>query len=314
MFKKFWKTLTVLTVASMLVFSAIPAQAAFKDFWAKVYSWDGTINARGQMELTEITSGITYVVMQRNSVATLETLYYYGADAMTSLSNPVSGTNFTSATVGNDMVRFRVDPSETNDTYVDLIVVDQAGGYTAFVEDFTQYKHSIIIDERPNVRHHGVAFIYTTGSSSEIDTGIDFDDVSLIDDMRLEIGTAFDTNVGIMVGLLSSGTNGDPDGFISGATLATAGFKSPWRAGVDLTSYSYSSGGEAGAIINKPTVGTFLGYVDAGTSDTADDAGLVGREGLIIHGTWENSLTYTFSTTAASTGWGMIHFWFTRIR
>lgn len=310
------KLFSILFVALLVVGFAFasPSQAAFKDMWAKVYSWDGSMTADGRYELTEITSGVTFVVMQANSVATLETLYYYNNSAFTALANPVSGTNFASDTVCNDMVSFRVDPSETNDTYVDLIVVDQAGGYTAFVENFSEYKHSIIIDERPGVKHHGVAFIYTTGSSSEIDTGIDFDTNSLIHDMILEIGTAFDTDVGINVGILSSGTNGDPDGFISGATLATAGYKSPWRAGVDLTSYSYSSGGEAGAIINKPTVGTFLGYVDAGTSDTADDAGLAFKEQIMLHGTWETSLTYTFSTTAASTGWGMIHYWFTRVR
>ena len=109
---------------------------------------------------------------------------------------------------------FRCDPTETTDTYVDLIVVDQAGGYTAFVEDFDEYTHSIIIDERPNVRHHGCAFIATGGSSTEIDTGIDFDDVSIIDYMVVEIGTAISggTTPLLDVGILSSGTNGDSDG------------------------------------------------------------------------------------------------------
>lgn len=309
------KLFTLVTVIVLALFFIVPANAAMKDMWAKVYSWDGKQTARGLPVLTEITENVTYVVMMRNSVATLETLTKYDDDAYTSLANPVSGTNFGSATVGNDMIRFRVDPTETNDTYVDLIVVDQAGGYTAFVEDFDEYTHTIVIDERPNKRHHGVAFIYTTGSSSEIDTGIDFDDISLIDKMMIEVGTAFDTNVAMSVGILSTGTNGDSNGFIEDEGVATAGWHNPWRAGVDLTSYTFSSGGEAAAYIIRPAAGTWLMNFGAGTSDTGTfNIGHLNRQQLLIHGTWENSLTYTFGTTAASTGWGMIHFWFTRIR
>ena len=292
-----------------------PAQAANKDMWAKVYSWDGKLTARGTPILTEINSGVTFVVMQRNSTATLETLYEYDDDTMTSLANPVTGTNFADDTVCNDMVSFRVDPGETTDTYVDVIVVDQAGGYTAFVEDFDEYTHTIVIDERPNVRHHGVAFIYTTGSSTETDTGIDFDDICIIDKMMVEVGVAFPTNVAMEVGILSSGTNGDANGFIESEGLATVGFNDPLRDGVDHTSYSVTSS-EAYGVINAGAAGTFLAHIGLGSGDTETliPQGMIVPSQLLIHGTWENSLTYTFGTTACSTGWGMIHYWFTRIR
>jgi len=312
------RKLLTFVLAIALVFSfAMTTHAGFKDMWAQVYSWDGTLTADGRMELTKVTSGITYVVMMRNSIATPETLYYYQSDAMTSLANPVTGTNYTAAAVGHDMVRFRVDPAETNDTYVDLIVVDQAGGYTAFVEDFTEYKHSIIIDERPNVRHHGVAFILTTTSSTECDTGIDFDDVTIIDDMAIEVGTAFPTNTAIDVGILSTGTNGDADGFIDGEGMGTQGWNLLCEGGVDLTVPVFSSGGEMGCLLNEPKFGTFLGNFTVGSSDTEAGGvyqGVYLRRNLVIHGSWENSLSYKLPLIAANTGWGMIHFWFTRIR
>jgi hypothetical protein len=313
--KKLLTFMTVLILA-LAVFIA-PSQAAFKDMWAKVYSWDGSINASGRLELTEITSGVTYVVFMANSSATLETLYRYNNDAYTALGNPVTGTNFASDSISGDRVAFRVDPTETNDTAVDLIVVDQAGGYTAFVEDFDEYTHSIVIDQRPNVRHHGVAFLVSTDSSAETDTGIDFDDDVIIDKGLIEIGTAMagGTTPLVSVGILSSGTNGDADGFILGASLATAGYHNPLRAGVDLTSYSVTSG-EAYGVINLGYAGTFLGHLGAGSADTQTliPQGMIVPDQLLIHGSWENSLTYTFPTSHVSTGWAMFHFWFTRIR
>jgi hypothetical protein len=138
------------------------------------------------------------------------------------------------------------------------------------------------------------------------------------------VGTAWTTNVEINVGLLESGTNGDADGFIFEEGLPTAGYNSPFRPGVDRTSYLVSTAGEhpcfaCGAAV--VSMGTFFGNFEMGTEVTslaASGKGLIHRESLMIHGTWENSLTYTFpavaGTLAGRPGWGLIHFWFTRIR
>jgi hypothetical protein len=312
------KLLTFVLAVAILFSFSLTANATYKNMWAQVYSWDGKMTADGKLELTKLTSGVTYVVMMKNSTATLESLYYYNSGQMTTQANPVTGTNYTSATIGNDMIRFKVDPTETNDAAVDLIVVDQSGGYTAFVEDFDQYTHSIIIDERPNIRHHGVAFLYTTGSSSEVDTGIAFDKVSVIDDIMVEVGTAFSSNTTLAIGILSTGTNGDKDGFlIEKACLATAGYHTLYEGAVDLTVPVVSSGGERAGFINSSYIGTFLGNFMQGTSDSALAEAGVGdlyRHPLLIHGSWENNLSYIFSTLEATTGWGLIHFWFTRIR
>jgi hypothetical protein len=324
--KKLLKLALILTVAFALV---VPAHAAYKDMWAKVYSWDGRISNTGKMVLTEITSGITYAVLMKDSSATLETLYYYGNDAYTSLANPVTGTNFASDSISGDRVAFRVDPAETNDTAVDLMVTDQAGGYSAFVENFDVYTHTIVIDERPNVKHHGYAFIDTGTASTDIDTGIDFDRPTIIHDMIVEVGLAFPTNMYLDVGLDTSGTNGLSQGFIDGMGLGTAGYHQLNRPGVDLTltmvnTNSTSSWGyyisDASATSSEVelNIGTWLGHIEFAVSTGETNAifsqGGFLRQELMIHGTWEQTLVYSFGTTSASTGWGVIHYWFTRIR
>lgn len=320
-----FKTLIKIALAVMIIFSFVaPANAVMLDFWAKVYAWDGTMTSKGNAVLTERNTGITFAVVMNNATATLETLYVYNNPRMISLANPVTGTDFADNAKGGDMVAFKVAPSETNELLVDVIVVDQVGGFTAFVKDFSINDHTIVIDERANIEHHGVAFIVTTTSSTETDTGIKFIKPTLISDMLIEVGLAWTSNVEINVGLLESGTNGDADGFIFEEGLPTAGYNSPFRPGVDRTSYFVSTAGEhpcfaCGA--SEISIGTFLGNFGMGTEVTtltASGKGLFHRESLMIHGTWENSLTYTFpavaGTLADRPGWGLIHFWFTRIR
>src|SRR4030043_1564042 len=99
-----WKSLAVLFMVVSL-FAAIPAQAAFQDMWAYVYKWTGQMDADGKMALTRLTSGVTFKALVIDS-NTAETLYYYNVAAITSLTNPVSTTNFAAATVCNDRGAF----------------------------------------------------------------------------------------------------------------------------------------------------------------------------------------------------------------
>lgn len=332
MFKKLIK----ITLALMIVFVFVaPVNAQPLDFWAKVYAWDGRMGADGHAILTERNTGIMFAVMVADSSATLETLYNYNDQRMTSLANPVNGTNFEDDTKANGMVSFRVDPQGTGVT-VDVIVVDQVGGYTAFVEGMGVNDHSIVLDERHGVVHHGVAFILTTSSSNETYTGVKFDRVSIIHDMIIEVGTVFSggagsawINVGLAEGITTAGggtyagTNGDSDGFIYMEELATAGWHSPFRPGPNLSSYVFTSGaGEFTGALNVAlggalTAGTLLGHFAIGTTDSGAAGswqGVVNQERLVLYGTWEQNLTYTFATAEATDGWGLIHFWFTRIR
>jgi len=334
------KIIIAIALIVSLTFGLTAANAGkpvgMQDFWAYVYRWDGSMTANGLMEVTRATSGVTFVVLQRNSVVTMETLYQYGKKTMitTGMAQPVTGTSFGAVLVCDDKIAFAVDPSETGDTYVDLIVVDQTGGYTSVVRDFNQYMHTIIIDERPLIKHWGAAFLITTATSTEISAGIELPRPSIIHDMKIQVCTAFASTAVVHVGLSAAGTNGDIDGFIHGEQVATKGWHNIYRPGVDLTSYQVSSGGSRGSYASTrtptdgvlgPALGTYLGNWMIGTNVTnvaltGEGIGILNKEELVVHGTWEQTLSYMFGTGAASavaansTGWGIVWFNFTAIR
>lgn len=293
-FKLFTLALTILCLAF-----APPAQAALQDMWANVYKWEGKMNSDGTMKLDRITSGITFQVLAYGA-ATAETLYYPVSKAMTSLTNPVSTTNFASATVCNKQVAFKVDPTDaTYDRYVDLIVVDTNGGYTAFIEDFDKYTHSIIIDERPNVVHQGTIW-FGASSTSEISTGITFLPDTFIQDVRVEVVTTASA-ISVDVGLLSTDTAGDADGFRANVLLTTAGFVADTGVVTAGTTIDWTAASTYGALL----------YTSIAGSDAVASGGGRSYLGHVVTGTNSGKLTYTMNSTS---GEGYIHYWFNRIR
>jgi len=295
--KKFAK---VFMAVALTLFLTVPASAAFKDMWAQVYAWNGATNSRGMMELVEITSGVQFQVLQRNSY-TFETLYEYNDNTMTALTNPVNQTAYADATKmkAAGVLSFRVDPGETLDTYVDLLVVNGAGGFTHRYNDFTENIHSIIIDQRPNVVHHGTIW-YALGSptttypnegavlsygSGEVDAGVDFLYGTKIHAMCGEVVTVNNVATGadMTVGTDSNGTAGDADGFLADLQQAAAN----WTV-ASLTS----------------------------TGDLLDNGTNYYPFGYIIEGANEQTLSYVVNSyygSAAGTTLlgGYIHYWFT---
>lgn len=272
------KTFIILLLAAAFLFCG-NAMAAQHDYWANVYSVSTTEQMMDPVSRgTKITSGITFKVLAVGA-DTSETLTVYGDDTNTSLTNPVTTTNYESATVCNDRVAFRCDPTDaTSDLYVDLIVVDTAGGYTAFIEDFSPYIHTIVIDERPNVQHHGCIW-FAPSDNTEVDTGIDFDYDTLIHHVQVEVVT-IDAEETLDVGLLSSGTAGDANGFVAAFGMGTAG-------------YTLMTLASSGALM--------------------DDATNFDPDGHFVVSANEQSLTYT-GTAGTDTAAGYIHYFFTRVR
>ncbi len=273
--KRFWKLLLALALVAAFV---IPAHAVNRDMWAYVYKWEGGTNADGTMILTRLNDSVRFWV-QAVGADTLETLYEYDDPANTSLTNPITVAKFEDNAVCNDMVAFNVDPTDTNDIAVDLYVVMQDGGFFAFVEDFDENQHAVVIDARPGVEHHGAYRTAVIDSTTEIDTEVDFSYDTIVRAVTAEIIT-IDAGTTVDVGIDTS-TAGDVDGFVDGISLATAGF-------VDNT---------------LTTVGDYL--------DDASDADIVGYP---IDGTDEQTLCYAGESTTNNTGVVMIHYWFTRLR
>lgn len=294
------KKLITLFASLLLVFAFVmPVCAESQDYWAYVYKAETIDQLGDHSKCTRITSGITFKVLAVDA-NTSETLTYYGGT--TSLTNPVTTTNYNSATVCDDKVAFRCDPTDsTNDRYVDLIVVDTAGGYTAFIENFDKYTHTIIIDERPNVVHHGCIWFAFYATATERDTGIDFDDHTFIHDVWVEVVTVDSTET-IDVGILSSGTNGDADGLRDGVSLATAGYIADTAVITDSGTIDYTPVSTYGALLVTAITGSAAIATNGGKS-------YIGH--VVVSGN-EASLTYTPSTS--DTAYGYLHYFFTRMR
>lgn len=289
--------LITLALAAFCLIIAAPAQAALQDMWANVYTWDGKMNVDGKPVLTRLTSGVTFKVLAVDS-DTAETTYYYGGS--TSLTNPVTTTSFASDTICKDRVAFRVDPTDaTSDRYVDLIVVNTDGGYSTFVENFDKYQHTIVLDQRPNVVHQGTIW-FGASSTSEIDTGIDFHADVFVQDVRVEVVTVASA-ISIDVGILSSGTGGDADGFRANVLLTTAGYVADTAFITDGTNIDFVPASTYGVLLVTAITG----------SDVTASAGGKSIHGYLIDGTSTSSLTYTMNST---TGAGYLHYWFNRIR
>jgi hypothetical protein len=204
-------------------------------------------------------------------------------------------------------VAFRVDPTDTTyDRYVDLIVTDTNGAFTAFVEDFDKYTHTIVIDERPNVEHHGMIW-YSGTTTGEVSTGVTFLADTFIHDVRLEVVTGV-TGGTLSVGLLSSGTGGDADGFLKSRVATTAGYIADTGVITAGTSLDYVAASTYGALlytaITGTTTATVATYVPTG-----------GRSylGHIVTGSNTGVLTYSGPSSGGS-GAGYIHYYFTRMR
>ena len=298
--KRLFKLLTALMLVFIL---AAPVQAGLKDMWAQVYSWDGDISANGQMELTKVETGITFQVL-KTTTGLMETCYEYNDPTMTALVNPVTTTSYALGTImkAAGVLSFRTDPTAADDESVDLVVVDTAGGYTAFVEDFTRYDHTIVIDERPGIQHVGMVPVLFLASSAEVDTGVDFDYHTLIHDVKV-MTTVLDAGVTVDVGTLSGGTNGNANGFIDGVSTAATGIPTDTGIITGGTNIDYTAVSTYGVLLHTSITGSDAVATNGGSTDL---------KGYLITGANEQSLTYTPSNS--DTFYGYIVVSFTRIK
>lgn len=290
--------LLILALAAAFFLIAAPAQAVLQDMQASVYKWEGGMGADGKAVLTKIDSGIQFVVLAVDS-NTEETLYY--PTKTTSLTNPVTTTSFASTSICNKRVAFRVDPTDaTSDRYVDLIVTDTNGGYTAFVENFDQYTHTIVIDERPNVQHHGIAWFGHAVSATAVDTGINFLPKTMIHDVRVEVITV-DAAITLKVGTADTAA-----GFRDGVSTATAGFVAD--TGV------ITNGTSAGDYTAASTYGTLL--YTAITGGDVSTLILGGRSylGHVVNTAGTDDDLYYTLLVAGDTAHGYLHYFFTKLR
>ncbi len=292
--KKFTQ-LFILALIAVFAFSGI-AVAKQQRFEAMVYKADRTRGAGIQItEANKRTTGITYKVLVHDSDTAETILGAIGptGKAVTAKTNPVTTTVF--ATDGG-RISFVCDPSETGDTYVDLIVVDTVGGYSSFVQHFSANEHVVVIDETPGIMHHGMVWFSGT-TITETSTGIYFIGDTLIHDVQVEV-----------VGVSASQTldvgikNVDPNGLRVGVLLTTAGYIADTGVVTTATYYTYYPASTYGALLKTAITGTGSTFHGGATNlnyvlTSAVTAG--------------DFLTYTNSGATAT---GYLHYWFTKMR
>ena len=132
-------------------------------------------------------------------------------------------------------------------------------------------------------------------STSETDTTIDLPDGSVVLDVFLDVATA-DTGITLDVGLLSTESGGDADGFLDGISVAATGLVHP-----DVT----VTGGSNEDYLSACTYGAFLADFTAGT-DTATDVGTFARHYHLTDSVTAKSISYTASA-GADTAAGYIY-------
>ncbi len=126
--------------------------------------------------------------------------------------------------------------------------------------------------------------------AGEIDTGFDFQkgDVLLHACVKVKAAEATGTTKTIDVGILSSESGGDADGFIDGAVTSATGVVTVTAVGTDGTNQNYfATAPKLGALLRTGILGT----------DAAGEAPAVIPVPWVCDGT-AKSLTYTIGSTA----------------
>ncbi len=291
--KKFNRLLTgtwisVLVVIAVCFTLTLNVNAANYDYKAGVYKMTNT--ATGRHSTTRLTTGITYKVLTVNT-DTAATLTVFNDRGATALTNPVTTTVFAAA--GQSEVRFRSTASS-----VDILVVDTNGGYTAIVRGFTANDHKIVIDERPNVMHHGIIW-FGASDNTATDTGVNFISDTFIHDVWVEVVTVDDTET------ISIGTEDTAAGFRTGVSVATAGYISDTAVITNGSTVDYVPASTYGALLVTALTGT------GATTATNGGKSYIGN--IVTTAGTDDDLYYTGSA-ASDTAAGYIHFFFTRMR
>ena len=209
----------------------------------------------------------------------------------TSVSNAVR----TPRSFTNGWVRFWTDPSTTS---VDLVLMTASHG-AYFFQGVGYSCHRL--DVNPFQRDHLLVLPFGVSDNSETDTGIDLPANMLVKDAFIRVTTT-DATETLDVGLLSSESGGDADGFLLLCSVATAGFVDPNPVVTGGTNIDY--------LVHTSGYGALLKQGIAGADAVATVGGFARR----YHRTdgTAKSVTYTGSS-GSDTAAGYIYLQYTRL-
>jgi len=230
----------------------------------------------------DVTSGCLVFICDAGT-KTLATIYSDAARA--AKTNPISRAQF--ATDGK-IVFYGASSSYD-------ITVAHSDGSVSKLSGVTPNDHTITMN-RDGVDKCLVFPMVFNAGGTETDTGLDLPVGVIVHEVRVEVVTV-DATETVDVGLLSSETSGDADGFVAAVSVATAGFPAlaVFTTGANET---YLSAVKYGALMGSSVVG----------ADVVGDAGNVVRLGHVVTGSNAVSVTYTPSTSDTFVGYGYVYF------
>ena len=199
----------------------------------------------------------------------------YSDDKGSSVSNAVR----TPRSFVNGACRFWTNRDVTS---VDLSLLT-AKGEAYFFEDVAYSCHRL--DVNPFERDHMLVVPFGASSASEVDTGIDLPANLLVKDAFIKVTTT-DATETLDVGILSSESGGDADGFVLLTDVATAGYVNQFPVVTGGTTIDY--------VVHTSGKGAFLKNGIAGADAVATVGGVQPRY-YVTDGT-AKSITYTGST------------------
>ena len=199
--KKFFIGLVSFMLLCGMIFASVPAFAGYDHYQITVYRDKGYSSKVGGWT-SQATTGITYQVLTAASELTGPTIY--SDQGLTAKTNPITSTTF--ATDGK--IDFYVADTVTS---LDIIVTDEVGGFTLFMDGIDANVKNAIIDETPGIRHAGIIWYNASCTATDLkddvdlkgyDTGIDFPAGFLIEDVFVRVVTASYASLAVMsVGL-----------------------------------------------------------------------------------------------------------------
>jgi hypothetical protein len=156
-------------------------------------------------------------------------------------------------------------------------------GEAYFYEDVSYSAHRLDID--PFTREHLLVLPFGASDNAETDTGLDLPANLLVKDAYIKVSTT-DSGETLDVGLLSSESGGDADGFVLLTSVASSGYVNPWPVVTSGTNIDY--------LVHTAGYGAYLKQGIAGADAVATVGGFARRYHL-TDGT-AKSITYTGSS------------------
>jgi hypothetical protein len=178
-----------------------------------------------------------------------------GAPTAPTVYSDANGTSVSNAyrtprTASNGVFRFWTDPATTS---VDLSVMT-SNGEAYFLQDVVPSDHKIYVD--PHQQNYMLTIPVQDSSAAEVDSGMDFPVANLlVMDAILRV-TTIDATETVDVGILSSESGGDADGFLALASVGTAGYVDVAPIVTEGATIDFVSSSEYGVLLQNFLTGS----------------------------------------------------------